>query len=426
MEGSGGNGKGDGGYGNGGIPFSDRGRTKKKERILVKKALLEDPGLVRDGKKSIRVKIKKAQTTYDRQQLRGKGTGRKVIPLDSFLGERKRGVGVVSRNLERTAVEECLKSSYRASEKRINKLLGKETIRRTVLRKGEQAKELEKTTVEEEREDEGKSWQIKDAERPEDSYKKSREGIMRRICGAVFGLRVLYLMADGVGVEQQSKSVNGKRECKVAVILRQNGDQIKKLSTLATWQRVDAFRGMVEWAMLAVYSLMYEVVIVSDGARWIRNMRDKIACLRKAIWILDWFHLKDRTLKTLRILDLEETDQISMEILRLYWLGQANLALKVIQQIPLSEDEEEAEQQRASVRKYMTYIKNQREGIVNYQAYKMKGYVVGSGCVEKMNDQLIKDRMVRQRRIRWSLKGGEAMIQLLTAQDNGRLGEVFI
>jgi hypothetical protein len=335
-------------------------------------------------------------------------------------------VGVVSRNLERTAVEECLKSSYRASEKRINKILGKETIRRTALRKGEQAKKLEKTTAEEEREGEGKSWQMKDADRSEDSYKKSKEGIMRRICGAVFGRRVLYLMADGVGVEQQGKGVSGKRECKVAVILRQNGDQIKKLSTFATWQRVGAFRGMVEWAMLAVYSLVYEIVIVSDGARWIRNMRDKIACFRKAVWILDWFHLKDRTLKVLRILGREAADPISREILRLYWLGQADLVLKAIQQIPLSEDEKEAEQQRASVRKYLTYIRNQREGIINYQAYKMKGYVVGSGCVEKMNDQLIKDRMVRQRRIRWSLKGGEAMMQLLTAQDNGRLGEVFI
>jgi len=33
--------------------------------------------------------------------------------------------------------------------------------------------------------------------------------------------------------------------------------------------------------------------------------------------------------------------------------------------------------------------------------------------------------MVRQKRMQWGLKGGEAMMQLLTAKWNGRLDEVF-
>lgn len=45
--------------------------------------------------------------------------------------------------------------------------------------------------------------------------------------------------------------------------------------------------------------------------------------------------------------------------------------------------------------------------------------------VEKRNDTLVKNRMVRQKRMRWSQSGGEAMMQVLAAQMNGRFDELF-
>jgi len=56
----------------------------------------------------------------------------------------------------------------------------------------------------------------------------------------------------------------------------------------------------------------------------------------------------------------------------------------------------------------------------------MRGYLVGSGFIEKRNDTLVKNRMVRQKRMRWSRTGGEAMMQVLTAQMNGRFDELFV
>lgn len=250
--------------------------------------------------------------------------------------------------------------------------------------------------------------------------------------GFILERSVLYLMIDGVGVERQGKmetreesEIKGKRECKVAIVLRQKGEKISRLATFATWERISGFKKTLEWVMLGLYGLCSQIVMIGDGAKWIRNLRKKIPLLKRAIWILDWFHLKDRTLKMLRLLEKEESDPLSQQIIELYWFGQGGKAMQLMLLIPLSDELEEAQKQKEALKKYQTYIKNQQEGIINYQAYKMKGYVVGSGCVEKMNDQLIKSRMVRQRRIRWSLKGGEAMMQLLTAKMNGRLGELF-
>ena len=73
----------------------------------------------------------------------------------------------------------------------------------------------------------------------------------------------------------------------------------------------------------------------------------------------------------------------------------------------------------------MNYLKNQREGIIDYRAYQDNGYLIGSGFLEKRNDTLIKNRMVRQKRMQWGITGGEAMMRLLCAQANDRLAELF-
>jgi hypothetical protein len=392
----------------------------------VEKALVEDSKLVRNGKKSIQIKGKINIQTFSRQILLEKRRKRVRIPINDFFQRIQQGKAFISKNLEKEVIKQCLISSYRSSERSVGKKLSKDSIRRAVLEKKEKAERLEKTTIREEQNTEGK---LKDAENAKSSYKQSKGGIMRSIFGKIFNRNVLYLMADGVGVEQQDKTQKGiklgKRECKVGVFLKQTGDQIKQIATFCTWKRIDQFKSTLEWVLLGIFSFKCKVIIISDGAKWIRNLRKKIPALKNAEWILDWFHLKDRILKVLRKLELDEDSETTQTILSLCWFGKIDLALEIIQKLPLSQDEEEAAQQRQAIEGYQTYIHNQCEGIINYQAYKMKGYLVGSGCVEKINDQLVKDRMVRQGRMRWGTEGGEAMMLLLTAMWNGRLAEVF-
>jgi hypothetical protein len=232
-------------------------------------------------------------------------------------------------------------------------------------------------------------------------------------------------MIDGVGVSAQGKDWHGSKECKVGAILRQKGEEIKEIATFCTWQRINGFRNMLEWVLIGIYSIVFPVVMISDGAKWIRNLRKKIPCLKNATWILDWFHLKDNFLSLTRALEIDYQDKFAQNIITLLWLGRVDIVIYEIKQFDVSEDEEKKERQETAIQKFLTYLHNQREGIINYQAYQMKGYFVGSGFVEKRNDTLIKNRMVRQKRMRWGKIGGEAIMQLLTAQANDRLYELF-
>jgi hypothetical protein len=108
------------------------------------------------------------------------------------------------------------------------------------------------------------------------------------------------------------------------------------------------------------------------------------------------------------------------------WNGKREEAEKAIQEIALSPNEEKRDRQEVAVKNCLKYFQNQKEGIVDYNTFRMHGYFVGSGFIEKRNDTLIKNRMVRQKRMRWGREGGEAMMNLLAARMNGRLAEVFV
>lgn len=372
---------------------------------------------IKNGTKKIQVIGQTILEVFERQILR-KGLKGKEMPIDMFLGERGRGKRVVTKNLEKEAIETVLDQSYRKTETSIRKKLARETIRRRVIIKGAEAEELEKTKFHQQE----CAKDIRDAKSAEDSYGKSKKEQKRSILAAILHLKIFYFMADGVGVE--TTGGNGKRECKVGAFLRQTGDMIEEIGTFCTWQRIEAFKNMLEWQLLGIFQKIYPIVIISDGAKWIRNLRTKIPCLKNAKWILDWFHLKDHLLQMLRVLNLDENSVQARQFLAMLWLGNRNLDLK--KTLPFSADEEERLIQIFAIEKFEKYMENQKEGIINYHAYQMKGHLVGSGYIEKKNDILIKNRMVRQKRMIWSPQGGEAMMQLLAAKMNGRLNELFV
>lgn len=376
----------------------------------------------------IRIRGLTSLAFYPRQRLKKlapNGKTQIVIPVNDFFQDVRPGIGVVSRNTEQEIIDTVTEHSYRKTETIVKKALGRETIRRGVWQRGEKAKTLPAVRREERIIPEAK---LKDAEGPAASYRKSRGSAVRRLVGRILNLQRLYLFVDGVGVFLKEKGDNGEasRECKVAAIVRQNDEIITETASWCTWGRIRAFRALTQTAWLAVTAVAgLEIVIVSDGAKWIRNMRRWVTALKDALWILDWFHLKDHALKCLHVFKIEEASEIAQRLLSLLWRGQADEAAQIIRELPVNDDGAKRSEEEAAVKKFLIYLNNQREGIVDYEAYQRRGYIVGSGFVEKLNDTLIKSRMVHGKRMRWSLKGGEAMMALLSAKHNGRLAEVF-
>lgn len=387
--------------------------------------------MVRNGSGAVTIKGVAGEIRFRRQVICGRGRrqrGKKkyAIPINGFFPQLQQGKAIVSKNLEEQAIETCLERSYRGSEKTIKKKLGRESIRRLAIRKGKQAAKLEKMTCEYERQiEQCEGVASLDAESSGTDYKRSKKetGRMRKLFGLIFHRKVLYLMADGVGVRQQRES--GTRECKVGTCFLQTEDRLVQIAAFCTWERVTTFTNMLDWLLQKIFCAACPVVIISDGAKWIRNMRSRIPCLKNAVWILDWFHLRSNTVALLTRLGHPDGSEQTEQVLKLFWLGMPEAAISVIDSLPLSADPKTAAEQKGARGAHRKYVENQREGIIDYQAQKMKGYLVGSGAVEKMNDLLVKDRMVRQKRMRWGVEGGEAMMQLLTALWNGRLDELF-
>lgn len=366
--------------------------------------------------------------SYPRQRLRKKrlnGTTETVIPLNGFLEDIRPGIGVVSRNTELAALETAAEHSYRKAAAIVRKSLSREAIRQRVIVIGEKAKTLPASRTEERVIPEKK---LKDAGDATVSYRHSTGSAIRQRMGKLLGLERLYLLIDGVQVFQKDKGPKGEesRECKVGAILRQHEGKIAEIAAWCAWGRIKAFRVLTSAAWLAAAAaLKVPVVMVSDGAKWIRNMRRWIPGLKDALWILDWFHLRDHALKCLRAFGIEEASETVQTLIGLLWHGKADEAARMVKGLPLHADAQTRSEEETAVKNLLAYLRNQREGIVDYEAYQQQGHLVGSGFVEKLNDTLIKNRMVRGKRMRWSLKGGEAMMALLAAKHNGRLAEMF-
>ena len=399
---------------------------KKKEKVLTKP--FSDMKIYKlNGKKSINIIWKTNFSLYERQRIKNKKSNRVLIPIDDFFDGKKRWIGYVSKNVEKEAVEDILSSSYRNVEKRIWNKLSKESIRNIVKEKWIEAKKLEKinkkSIILEDK-------STKDASNQNETYKKSKWSLIRNLFSKILWADRFYVMADWVGIQWQWEDWDWKdwkwiKECKLACVLKQEDDKLKEVGILSTWERISWFKNMLEWFMLWIVWIAIPIVIISDWAKWIRNLRNKIPCLKKAIWILDWFHVKEKVMNTLKTVDIEEESKTAQDIISFLWIWDVEVAKKLLNKLPLSTDKEKKEQQEISIKNTIKYLINQREWIINYQACQMKWYIVWSGYVEKKNDLLIKNRMVRQKRMRWWKEWGEAMIQLLTAQMNGRLGELY-
>ncbi len=388
----------------------------------------KDSRLVRNGKKKVTVTDLGGKWEYRRQRVSKQSvSGKKVnkFPLDTFFGDRKRGRGYVSKNLEKKMVALATEQSYRQSERSGDNILGRESIRRKTIEVGKKAAKLKQTKKSPEVLTEQKT---KDAGSAKDTYKRSKGSRIRTVLGKMRNWLRIYVMIDGVGVQGQGEGWEGSKECKVCTILMQKGEKITEVATFCTWERLPGFKRFFEWTLLSaigVVGLFAETVLISDGAKWIRNLRKSTSCLGPR-WILDWFHVKDRVESVFRVFLIEETDSRAEEIIMLLWNGKVGKTIKCIQAFPMSDDTTTKEKQTATRNATIKYLINQREGIVNYKQLQRKGYFVGSGFVEKRNDTLVKNRMVRQKRMRWSREGGEAMMHLLTARANGRFAEAFI
>jgi len=238
--------------------------------------------------------------------------------------------------------------------------------------------------------------------------------------------RTLFILTDGAAVNTRVEDEDGStwRENKTVMVFtdkdmikRKDGSQIiVRKEYAALIGSADEFKGHVlNAAVRAGYGKVKNVVIIADGATWIRNMCEEI--FPDATQILDLYHMKENIYtyaKEMYNQDEERYVPWAENVCRLVENGKIDEALK---EIP------DDDGQRPKTVKLRSYLENNREKM-DYPSYKQKGWFVGSGAIESANKTIVQRRL-KQAGMRWSVSGAQAMLTL-RCKDESRLWDTEV
>ena len=226
-------------------------------------------------------------------------------------------------------------------------------------------------------------------------------------------LRTLYIMTDGAAVNTRVEDENGStwRENKTVIVFtdkdlikrKDGGNIIVNKEYAAFIGSAEEFRGYVlSAAVNAGYGKVREVVIIADGAAWIRNMAKEL--FPEATQILDLYHLKENIYTYAKHKFNQDEKRYTPWAESVIWKIEKGKAAEVLKLLP---PEESLPTGVVNLRTYLTNNINK----VNYPYYKEKGYFVGSGAIESAN-KVVVQRRLKQAGMRWGVPGAQALLSL--------------
>lgn len=211
----------------------------------------------------------------------------------------------------------------------------------------------------------------------------------------------LYILADGSMLNTRRKDEAGStwRENKLGMVFStdhmyywkaKNGEQrhrIEKREYISLLGTAGDFKKLLfHTAVRNGYGRYKNVVLLSDGAAWIRNMKEEV--FPDAQQILDKFHAKENTYKFAKALFPNKEEQAVSWAEHICGELDEGKWESVIKEL---EPYKEKTYGPGTVNLY-TYLDNNRENI-NYPMYEAKGYFVGSGAIESGNKVAVQDRL---------------------------------
>ena len=150
-----------------------------------------------------------------------------------------------------------------------------------------------------------------------------------------------------------------------------------------------------------------ELVIISDGAPWIKNLSESL--FPRAIIILDWFHVTEHLWKCAKEMFGEKSNTCGDWVSKyksMIWDGKIDTALNEIV------CEAKSAKNQTPLRELHSYF-NSRNKDMRYDKFREKGYYIGSGAIESANKYVIQDRLKRAG-MKWTFKGANAIACLRT------------
>lgn len=235
----------------------------------------------------------------------------------------------------------------------------------------------------------------------------------------------LYIMADGAAVNTRQKGNDGSgwRENKLGLVFGSDHvyhwtsargtreHRILKREYTSLIGTAEEFRKhLFALAARNGYGEYGHTVILSDGATWIRNMKEEL--FPDAQQILDLFHAKENVHRFSRLIFRGEAEAEA-------WAKDICTRLEdggwqdILRELKAYEGTKVPD---GYVNLY-TYLSNNRNNI-DYPEYIRKGYFVGSGAIESGNKIVLQDRL-KLSGMRWNVPTAQYMVSLKAKLESG-------
>lgn len=237
----------------------------------------------------------------------------------------------------------------------------------------------------------------------------------------------LYIQADGAAVNTRIEDENGStwRENKLGIFFSEsNMYKRKNKSNIINHKEYVAYIGSVDTFRILVFAKAVEleywkyenIVFISDGATWLRNMITEL--FPEAVQILDKFHLIENIYDYAKYIfkdDMQKVEEFKDKIIGYCYSGDFDLIEKELEkykniQVP------------KTVCNLPVYLENNRDKI-NYSKYEHNGWFVGSGAIESSNKTVVQLRL-KQAGMRWSVDGANYMIALRCMVESKHLDKI--
>ena len=237
---------------------------------------------------------------------------------------------------------------------------------------------------------------------------------------------ILYIETDGSALNTRLKNSAGSswRENKLGMVFSsdnihtwtdKHGERQHKINK----REYVSYIGSVEefkWHLLACairngYGSYKKVIILGDGATWIRDMKDEI--YPDGQLILDLYHLSENINTFGKDIFKMDESLYKPWVERIYSdlkSSKYKQVLQELQAIPESINE------RSKVN-LKEYIFNNIDNI-DYVKYQKEGYFVGSGAIESGNKIILQERL-KQAGMRWNVKTAQHLLTLRAKEESG-------
>lgn len=240
---------------------------------------------------------------------------------------------------------------------------------------------------------------------------------------------VLYLEMDGAMVNTRVQTEDSSwKECKIGLAfhssdIRAYRTDCGEIRRQILQKRIVGYIGnynIFKYHLLAIardYNYQYcsKIVVISDGASWIKKIVGEL--FPDAIHILDLCHVKEHVgnFGKWLIKDEQESHQWISRICALIEDGEISQVLEILKPYKDAKCPE-------NVLNLYTYIENHRTSM-DYGTYKKANYFLGSGAIESANKYTMQNRMKLQG-MRWNVAPAQRVLSLKARLESGHWCEV--